>query len=103
MGTRAPLCQVRAARWERCTNVEKLIGLVPTGRSAFTNLARHPEQGAAWAKDEVLGLRGEIRNGTDPLEQRDHRTVEPTICDLDENYLERYARPHKRPEQRARG
>ena len=67
------------------------------GRERRYTLARHPEQGAAWARDEALRLRGEIRNGTDPLEQRDHRTVEPTICDLAEDYLERHARPHKRP------
>jgi integrase len=67
------------------------------GRERRYTLARCPEQTAAWAREEALRLRGEIRNhGADPLEQRDQRATEPTISELADDYLERHARPHKR-------
>jgi integrase len=67
------------------------------GRERRYTIASYPEKSATWARDEALRLRGKIRDGVDPLEQRQQSYAEPTVTDLARDYLERHARPHKRP------
>ena len=60
-------------------------------------IAGWPEKSATWARDEALRLRGKIRDKVDPLEEKQQRDAEATVADLAHDYLERHARPHKRP------
>jgi len=67
------------------------------GRERRFTIANYPEKSATWARDEALRLRGKIHDGLDPLEEKQQRYAEPTVADLARDYLERHARPHKRP------
>jgi integrase len=67
------------------------------GRERRFTIANYPEKSATWARDEALRLRGKIRDGSDPLEVRKQSYSEPTVANLARDYLERHARPHKRP------
>ena len=49
------------------------------------------------ARERAIQLRGKILDGIDPLQQRIEAQNEPTMDDLAHDYLERYAKPHKRP------
>ena len=48
------------------------------------------------ARERAIQLRGKIIDGIDPLQQRLDAQSEPTMDDLAKDYLERYAKPHKR-------
>jgi integrase len=67
------------------------------GRERRYTIANYPEKSVTWARDEALRLRGKIHDGIDPLEERQQNYAEPTVADLARDYLERHARPHKRP------
>jgi integrase len=67
------------------------------GRERRYTIANYPDKSATWARDEALKLRGKIHDGIDPLEERQQTYAEPTVADLAHDYLERHARPHKRP------
>jgi integrase len=71
------------------------------GQERRYTFGRYPEVSAQWAHDEALRLRSDVRDGKDPLEERDAARAaaraEPTVADLAEDYIERHAVPHKRP------
>ena len=48
------------------------------------------------ARERAIQLRGKILDGIDPLQQRIEANSEPTMNDLAKDFLERYARAHKR-------
>jgi hypothetical protein len=66
------------------------------GRERRYTIGRHPELTALAARERAIQLRGRIIDGIDPLQQRIDAQSEPTMDDLAKDYLERYARPHKR-------
>ena len=67
------------------------------GRQRRYTIGRHPELSVAAARVAAGQLRLRIREGHDPMEERDQRRVEPTVNDLAAEYLERHAIPNKRP------
>src|SRR5262249_11057814 len=66
------------------------------GRERRYTIGRHPELTALSARDRAIQLRGKILDGIDPLQQRIEAHEEPTMDDLAKDYLDRYAKPHKR-------
>ena len=68
-----------------------------SGRQRRYTIGRHPELTIAAARIEAGELRARIRNGRDPMEERNNSRVEPTLGDLATEYLERHAKPNKRP------
>lgn len=48
------------------------------------------------ARDEAIDLRKDIRKGKDPLEEKEKIRTAPTVADLETDYLERWAKTHKR-------
>src|ERR1035437_9075584 len=68
-----------------------------SGRQRRYTIGRHPELTIAAARIEAGELRARIRNGRDPMEERNQSRVEPTLGDLATEYLERHAEPNKRP------
>ena len=67
------------------------------GRERRATIGRWPEWSAEAARDEALRLRADIRDGADPLRDRDLARGEPLVSDLADDYLQRYAVPRKRP------
>jgi integrase len=67
------------------------------GRERRYTMAQYPEKSATWARSEALRLRGRIRDGADPLEEKHKRDAAPTMAELAKDYLEEYARKNKRP------
>jgi integrase len=67
------------------------------GRRRRYTMANYPDKGVAWARGEAIRLRGIVRDNVDPLEQRQQSNAEPTVADLAHDYLEKHARPKKRP------
>src|SRR5947209_17402 len=66
------------------------------GRERRYTIGRHPELTALAARERAIQLRGKILDGIDPLQQRIEASNEPTMDDLARDYIERYAKPHKR-------
>ena len=67
------------------------------GRQRRYTIGRHPELTVVAARAEAGKLRARIRDGHDPMEERNQGRLEPTLGDLAAEYLERYAVPNKRP------
>ncbi len=67
------------------------------GRKRRYTLSRHPELNAAAARQEAIQVRGALRLGEDPLATRENRRQAPTIEDLFNDYMERHAKIHLRP------
>lgn len=66
------------------------------GRERRYTIGKHPELTATAARDRALRLRGLVRDGRDPLQEREHDRQEPTLSDLSLDYL-KYAETYKRP------
>jgi integrase len=66
------------------------------GRERRYTIGRWPEWSADAARNEAIDLRKNIREGRDPLGEKERRRLEPKITDLAADYIERYALPHKR-------
>jgi integrase len=67
------------------------------GRQRRHTIGRHPEMNATAAREEAIRLRDEIRRGGDPLRDKELRREAPTIADLYNDYIERHAKIHLRP------
>lgn len=67
------------------------------GRERRFTIGRYPELTATAARERGRQLRGRILDGHDPLEEREQSRTEPTMGDLAQQYLDRYASAHKRP------
>src|ERR1700745_1790303 len=66
------------------------------GRERRYTIGRHSELTVLAARERAIQLRGKILDGIDPLQQRIEANSEPKMDDLARDYLERYAKPHKR-------
>ncbi len=66
------------------------------GRERRYTIGRHPEINASASRAEALNLRQQIQKGEDPLSARVNERGAPTVRDLAEDYLSRYAVIHKR-------
>lgn len=66
------------------------------GRRRRYTLGRYPELNCTVARQRALELRGCILNGEDPMQEREAERTEPTVNQLADEYLERYAVVHKR-------
>ena len=66
------------------------------GRERRYTIGRHPELTVLAARERAIQLRGKILDGIDPLQQRIDANAEPTMNDLAKDFLERYAKAHKR-------
>jgi len=67
------------------------------GRERRYTIGRYPEVSAQMAREEALRLREAVRQGHDPLAERERLRGVPTMTDLAEEYLRRHAEPYKRP------
>jgi integrase len=67
------------------------------GRERRYTIGRSPEVTAQMAREEALRLREAVRQGHDPLAEREGLRGVPTMIDLAEEYLRRHAEPYKRP------
>lgn len=67
------------------------------GRQRRHTIGRHPEMNATAAREEAIRLRDEIRRGGDPLRDKEQRREAPTVADLYNDYIERHAKIHLRP------
>ena len=67
------------------------------GRKRRFTIGRWPEWSADAARNEATDLRKEIREGGDPLQERDRSRNERLVSDLAKDYLERHALKNKRP------
>ena len=66
------------------------------GRERRYTIGRQPELTVLAARARAIQLRGKILDGIDPLQQRIEANSEPTMNDLAKDFLERYAKAHKR-------
>jgi integrase len=67
------------------------------GRQRRYTIGSYPEWSAIAAREEALNLWHEIRNGSDPLAERERERGEPTMAELGTRYLEEHALVYKRP------
>lgn len=68
------------------------------GRKRRYTIGRWPEFPLLAARDEAIELRKRIREGDDPLAERERLRLEnPTMLDLAREYLAGYAADHKKP------
>ena len=72
------------------------------GKERRYTVGRWPEWSADAARDEALDLRKEIKQGKDPIHEREQQQLktarsERTLSTLAQDYLENYALAHKRP------
>lgn len=66
------------------------------GRHRRYTIGRFSDLTVLAARERAIQLRGKILDGVDPLQQRIEAQSEPTMDDLARDYIERYAKPHKR-------
>jgi len=67
------------------------------GRERRFTIGRSPEVTAEMARREALALREALRQGHDPLAERERLRGAPTMADLGEKYLRTHAEVFKRP------
>ena len=67
------------------------------GRERRFTIGRSPELTAEMARREALALREALRQGHDPLAERERLRGAPTMADLAEKYLRTHAEVFKRP------
>jgi integrase len=66
------------------------------GRHRRYTIGRATDLTALAARERAIQLRGKLLDGIDPLQQRIDANSEPTMNDLAKDFLERYAKAHKR-------
>ena len=67
------------------------------GRERRYTIGRFPVLSPTAARNQAIKLRGDIQSGIDPLAQRVDDRSAPTMVDLVHDYMERHAKPYKRP------
>lgn len=67
------------------------------GRERRLTIGRHPELTAMAARDRAVQFRARIRDGHDPLAEREAERQQATVEILGETYLRTYAATHNRP------
>ena len=66
------------------------------GRKRRYTIGRCSEWSADAARNRAIELKNGIRNGNDPLQEKQRANAEPTIAELAQQYLERHVDTHKR-------
>ncbi len=66
------------------------------GRKRRYTIGRCSEWSADAARDRAIELKKDIRNGKDPLQEKQKASTDPTMKELGSQYLERHAETHKR-------
>src|SRR5215469_10281457 len=66
------------------------------GRHRRYTIGRFSDLTVLAARERAIQLRGKIIDGIDPLQQRTEAQSEPTVDELARDYIEHYAKPHKR-------
>jgi len=66
------------------------------GRERRYTIGRYPELTATAARERAIQLRGDVRDGVDPLAAREEKREEATIADLADRYLAKHAEKNKR-------
>jgi integrase len=61
------------------------------GKKRRHTIERYPVLSVEAAREEARALRGNVRKGEDPAEQKRHLKIEPTFTELTERYLETVA------------
>lgn len=74
-----------------------VLRYVLDGRERRFTIGKHPDLSASAARERATVLRGRIASGEDPMENRREAREAPTVADLCDDYLDRHARPKKRP------
>ena len=68
-----------------------------SGRERRYTIGRWPEMSAEMARREALALREGIRQGHDPLRERERARGVPIVSELAQRYVREHAEPFKRP------
>lgn len=77
--------------------VSFVLNYYARGRERRYTIGRYPELNASAAREEALALREIIRQGGDPMERKQEERAAPTVADLYNDYMERHAKIHLRP------
>jgi len=77
--------------------VSFVLRYVLNGRERRYTIGKHPDLSPSAARGRATILRGRIADGEDPLEGRREAREAATVAELCDDYLERHARPKKRP------
>lgn len=77
--------------------VSFVLNYYARGRERRYTIGRYPELNATAAREEAVALRDIIRHGGDPMEHKQNERAAPTIADLYNDYIERHAKIHLRP------
>jgi len=67
------------------------------GRMRRITIGRYPDVPVAVARQKALEIRAAIGRGEDPAETQQAERQQVTFGNLTDAYMERHARPHKRP------
>lgn len=74
-----------------------VLRYVLNGRQRSYTIGKHPDLSPGAARERATALRGRVAGGQDPLEARRDAREAPTVNELCDDYLDRHARPKKRP------
>lgn len=77
--------------------VSFVLRYVVNGQERRYTLGKHPDLSPGAAREQATILRGRIATGEDPMEARREAREAATVAELCEDYLDRHARPKKRP------
>lgn len=77
--------------------VSFVLRYVLNGRERRYTLGKHPDLSPGAARERATVLRGRVAAGEDPMEARREARDAATMGELCDDYLERHARPKKRP------
>lgn len=77
--------------------VSFVLRYVLNGRERRYTLGKHPDLSPGAARERATVLRGRVAAGEDPMEARRDARDAATMGELCDDYLERHARPKKRP------
>jgi integrase len=78
--------------------VSFVLRYVLNGRERRYTIGKHPDLSPSAARERATVLRGRIAAGEDPMETRREARDAATVGELCDDYLDRHARPKKRPE-----
>lgn len=77
--------------------VSFVLRYVINGRERRYSIGKHPDLSASAAREQATVLRGRIAAGEDPMEGRREAREAATVAELCDDYMDRHARPKKRP------
>ncbi len=78
-------------------SIAYVLRYVFQGQERRITIGKHPDLTPSAAREKAIIMRGAITDGFDPLVARVEAREAPTVADLCQDYLERHAKPKKRP------